>query len=124
MGLADGSLWACGLQVHQGLRELDAHGQQVARNTAAGAWGSSNSRPPAVPREELAWLHDSLRSTEQMHKQQLQALLKGLPGAANEVSRGVSGARTQRAQSGSHQTMHQVPVWLGAGNPPPHSPEP
>lgn len=89
MNLADGSLCGCCVQVHQGLRELDARGQQVARNTAAGAWGSSNSWPPAVPREELAGLHDSLRSTEQMHKKQLQALLKGLPDAANEVSRGL-----------------------------------
>lgn len=73
-------------QVHQGLRELDAREQQVAVNTAAGAWGSSNSWPPAVSVQELAWLKDTLRGTEARHRELLQAFLGGLPEAANEVS--------------------------------------
>lgn len=72
-------------QVHHGLRELDAREQQVAHNTAAGGWGSSKSFPAAVLPEQLAGLRDTLRSTEQMHSQLLQAFLKELPEAANEV---------------------------------------
>jgi hypothetical protein len=72
-------------QVHQGKLELDNRKQQVEANTAAGGWGSSNSFDPAVSSEELAGLRDTLASTEQMHSQLLQAFLKGLPEAANEV---------------------------------------
>lgn len=74
------------VQVHQGLRELDSRVQQVKRNTAAGGWGRSDSWAPAVALEELSRLRDSLRSTEKMHNRLLQAFLKGLPDAANEVS--------------------------------------
>lgn len=73
-------------KVHTGLRALDEREKQVARNTAAGAWGRADSWPPAVPPEDLAWIKDTLRSTEQRHCQLRQALLKGLPAAANEVN--------------------------------------
>lgn len=87
-------------QVHHGLRELDAREQQVAHNTAAGGWGSSKSFPPAVLPEQLAGLRDTLRSTEQMHSQLLQAFLKELPEAANEVRVCFSGGGLRKTRRG------------------------
>jgi hypothetical protein len=73
-------------QVHGGLVKLDEHRTQVERNTAEGAWGHSGDRKPAVPLDDLMNLGAVLGSTEKRHKELLQAFLKGLPDAANEVS--------------------------------------
>lgn len=88
-------------QVHAGLRELDEREKQVARNTAAGAWGTNQSWPAAVPAEELTWIKETLHSTERRHRQLLQALLKGLPAAANEVRVGVV-----ERQQGRYLALH------------------
>lgn len=78
----------CVLQVHKGLREMDQHELQVTANTAAGGWGHSGFRRPAVLPEELQELRGTLLAAERTHSQLRQTFLKGLPGAANEVRLG------------------------------------
>lgn len=67
--------------------------KQVKVNTAAGAWGSSGSWPPAIPLKELASLKSTLHGTEKRHRDLLQTFLGGLPEVANEVRRDQHGGQ-------------------------------